>query len=65
MRTSTYIPSKTAPEPSYVNPAASPKNAAHKDVKYWYKFQNDILLDGVGYTVPLIFVIKARSSMDI
>ena len=51
LSTATYIPRKTQPEPSYINPSETPKNAAHKDVKYWYKFQNDIVLNEVGYTV--------------
>ncbi len=51
LSTATYMPSKTQPEPSYINPSETPKNAAHKDVKYWYKFKNDIVLNEVGYTV--------------
>ena len=28
-----------------------PKNKAHKNVKYWYKFENDIIFDDVPYNV--------------
>ncbi len=38
-------------EESYANPLVPPKNKAHKDVKYWYKFRNDIVFDGEPYTV--------------
>jgi len=38
-------------EPSYLNPNVKPKNKAHEGVKYWYKFKNEILFDGVPYTV--------------
>ena len=51
LQTAKYLPNKTAMEPSYQNPAVSPKNKAHAGVKYWYKFQNDIIFDGVPYTV--------------
>lgn len=38
------------PEDSYItnNP---PKNKAHKNVKYWYKFTTNIVMDGKGYKV--------------
>ena len=51
LATSTYDPSATAQEVSYTNPNVPPKNAAHKGVKYWYKFRNEIVFDGVPYTV--------------
>ena len=38
-------------ESSYADSTNDPKNAAHKDVKYWYKFENHIMLDGVPYKV--------------
>ena len=38
------------PEESYITDQP-PKNAAHKGVKYWYKFKNSIVMDGVGYKV--------------
>ncbi len=38
-------------ESSYADSTNAPKNAAHKDVKYWYKFENHIMLDGVPYKV--------------
>ncbi len=51
LATSKYIPSATGKEPSYANPSIEPKNKAHKGVKYWYKFKNEIIFDGVPYTV--------------
>ena len=51
LATAKYDPSKTAMEPSFANPAVKPKNKAHKDVKYWYKFRNEIVFDGVPFTV--------------
>ena len=44
----------------YANPALKPKNKAHKGVKYWYKFKNEIDFDGVPYTV--IFKIRDKGS---
>ena len=38
-------------EPSFANENVVPKNPAHKGVKYWYKFKNHIILDGVPYKV--------------
>ncbi len=38
-------------EPSFANENVVPKNPAHKGVKYWYKFENHIILDGVPYKV--------------
>ena len=60
LATSKYDPSATAKEPSYANPALQPKNKAHKDVKYWYKFRNEIVFDGVPYTVT--FNIRDKGS---
>ena len=51
LATSTYDPDETNTEESYANPASKPKNKAHEDVKYWYKFKNEIVFDGVPYTV--------------
>ncbi len=51
LTTSKFDPSATKIEPSYANPQVAPKNKAHKDVKYWYKFKNEIVFDGVPYTV--------------
>ena len=51
LATSKYDPNATSKEPSYVNPGVKPKNAAHKNVKYWYKFRNEIVFDGIPYTV--------------
>lgn len=51
LATSKYEPAATKPEPSYVNSNVKPKNAAHKNVKYWYKFVNNIVFDGVPYEV--------------
>lgn len=51
LATSTYDPTATNTEDSYVNPAIKPKNKAHENVKYWYKFRNEIVFDGVPYTV--------------
>jgi len=39
------------PEESYINPEIKPKNKAHKEVKYWYKFRTNIVMDGKGYQV--------------
>ena len=38
------------PEESYVT-NKPPKNKAHDGVKYWYKFNNNIVVDGIGYEV--------------
>ena len=51
LATATYDPTATNKEPSYNNPNVKPKNAAHKNVKYWYKFRNKIVFDGVPYEV--------------
>lgn len=51
LATSTYDPTATNTEDSYANPAIKPKNKAHDNVKYWYKFRNEIVFDGVPYTV--------------
>ncbi len=64
LKTSQYMPSKTAPEESYINPIKEPKNAAHKDVKYWYKFQNEIVLDGVGYIVTFNIRDKGKTQYE-
>jgi len=60
LATSIYDPNTTAKEPSYANPNVPPKNAAHKNVKYWYKFRNEIVFDGVPYTVT--FSIRDKGS---
>ncbi len=51
LATSTYDSNATSMESSYANPNIKPKNAAHKGVKYWYKFKNNIVFDGVPYKV--------------
>lgn len=51
LATSKYVPSATVKENSYANPNEKPKNVAHKGVKYWHKFKNEIVFDGVAYTV--------------
>lgn len=51
LATAKYDPSATTKEASYANPAQKPKNKAHDGVKYWYKFRNEIVFDGVPYTV--------------
>lgn len=60
LATAEYDSKATAKEPSYANPALKPKNKAHKDVKYWYKFRNEIVFDGVPYTVT--FNIRDKGS---
>ena len=51
LATATYDPTATNTEDSYANPNVKPKNKAHENVKYWYKFKNEIVFDGVPYTV--------------
>ena len=51
LATAKYDPSAKAIEQSFANPAIPPKNKAHKGVKYWYKFRNEIVFDGVPFTV--------------
>lgn len=51
LATSKYISDKTKIEESYKNPQTKPKNRAHEGIKYWYKFQNDIVFDGIPYFV--------------
>lgn len=60
LSTAKYDPSATNIEDSYLNPENKPKNEAHKGVKYWYKFKNDIVFDGVPYTVT--FNIRDKGS---
>lgn len=38
-------------EESYKDTSKKPKNKAHKGVKYWYKFKNTIIFDGIMYDV--------------
>ena len=38
-------------EESYEDPNIKPKNKAHKNVKYWYKFKNTIYFDDVLYDI--------------
>ena len=65
LQTAKYIPNKTTMEPSYQSPAIAPKNAAHKDVKYWYKFQNDIIFDGVPFTVTFNIRDKGKEKSQV
>ena len=53
-------PNETGIEPGYANPNLPPKNAAHKDVKYWYKFVNEIVFDGVPFTVKFTIRNKGK-----
>lgn len=61
LSTAQYDPTATEMETSYKNPTIPPKNKAHKDVKYWYKFRNNIVLDDVGYTVTFNIRDKGKS----
>ena len=47
----TSVFKSAAMEPSFANENVAAKNLAHKGVKYWYKFENHIILDGVPYKV--------------
>ncbi len=49
-------------EESYNDPTVKPKNQAHKDVKYWYKFKNTISMDGVIYDV--VFNIRDKGKQQ-
>ena len=51
------------PEDSFItnNP---PKNKAHKDVKYWYKFKTNIVMDGEGYEVTFNIRDKGKDQYD-
>ena len=59
-----YVPTATTPEDSYINPSNPPKNKAHKNVKYWYKFRNRIVLDGVSYTVTFNIRDKGKEQLQ-
>ena len=48
---STSVFKSATMEPSFANENVAAKNLAHKGVKYWYKFENHIILDGVPYKV--------------
>ena len=61
---SKYDSNATEKEPSYANPAINPKNPAHKGVKYWYKFRNSIVLDGVGYDVTFNVRDKGKEQLQ-
>lgn len=61
---STYDPKATGIEPSYSNPKLKPKNPAHSGVKYWYKFRNSIVADGVGYDVTFNIRDKGREQYE-
>ena len=58
LATSKYVKDKTKKEPSYEDPNIKPKNKAHEDVKYWYKFKNRVILD--GYVYDVIFNIRDK-----
>lgn len=47
----TSVFKSAAMEPSFANENVAAKKLAHKGVKYWYKFENHIILDGVPYKV--------------
>lgn len=61
---SAYDPKTKSIEPSYSNPNLRPKNPAHKDVKYWYKFRNSIVADGVGYDVTFNIRDKGKEQYE-
>ena len=50
LKNSVFVP-PAKKEPSYQNKNVKPKNDAHKNVKYWYKFKTNIVMDGIGYEV--------------
>ena len=64
LNTAKYVPEATEMEPSYKDPTTPPKNKAHQGVKYWYKFRNDIVLDGVGYTVTFNVRDKGKTQLQ-
>lgn len=64
LATSKYVPSKTSVEASYSNPKVKPKNAAHKGVKYWYKFQNEIVFDDVPFSVTFNIRDKGKNQYE-
>ena len=61
LQTSKYDPNSKQPERSYINPEEKPKNKAHKDVKYWYKFRNTIIMDGVPYNIAFSIRDKGKN----
>lgn len=66
LSTSTYVsrPKSKEIEPSYNNKNIEPKNKAHKDVKYWYKFRNNIELDGISYEVTFNIRDKGKEQYE-
>lgn len=64
LATAEYDANETEPEPSFVNPNDKPKNAAHKGVKYWYKFRNEIVFDGVPFTVTFNIRDKGKEQFE-
>ena len=64
LSTATYDPSATQLEESYANKNIPPKNKAHEDVKYWYKFRNKIVFDGVPYTVTFNIRDKGKNQIQ-
>ena len=55
---------KVKSEDSYINPNIKPKNKAHKGVKYWYKFENRIYLDGDLYDVTFNIRDKGKEQYE-
>lgn len=51
LATTKYDGNATQTKPNYANRSIKPKNTAHKNVKYWYKFRNEIVFDDVPFTV--------------
>lgn len=51
-------------EESYKDPSKKPKNAAHKNVKYWYKFRNTIVFDGDVYDVTFNIRDKGKEQIQ-
>ena len=64
LATSKYVPGKTSIEASYSNAKIKPKNAAHKGVKYWYKFQNEIVFDNVPFSVTFNIRDKGKNQYE-
>ena len=65
LATAEYDANETEPEPSFVNPNDKPKNAAHKGVKYWYKFRNELYLTVCRLQLRLTYATRARNSLNI
>lgn len=62
LRKSRFV--KKEMEESYKDPSKKPKNAAHKNVKYWYKFRNTIVFDGDVYDVTFNIRDKGKEQIQ-